>query len=33
VFHGLPGVFASGYVIFLTVMRRGNLMSVRGKVV
>jgi hypothetical protein len=33
VFHRLPGMLASGYVIFFTVVHRGSLMSVRGKVV
>jgi hypothetical protein len=33
VFHRLPGVRVSGYVIFFAMMYRGSLMSVRGKVV
>ena len=32
-FHGLLGVFVSGLVIFLTVMRGGNTVSVRGQLV
>jgi hypothetical protein len=29
-FHGLPGVFLSGKVIFFSMMHRGSAMSVRG---
>ena len=33
VFQGLPGMLLSGLMIFLTVVRRGNTVCVRGEIV
>jgi hypothetical protein len=33
VFHGVPGEFVSGLVIFLFVMLRGDAVCMRGKIV
>jgi hypothetical protein len=31
--HGLPGVFVPGQMVFLSVMRCGSTMCVRGQIV
>ncbi len=33
VFHGLPGKFVPGLMVFFAVVRRGNTVCVRGEIV